>query len=89
MKALRMDLCYLCSQHGRQLPEHMTCQDPVDELHWDLLLTAHVMIREEEEPRVGGGCWMWSISVRGAHGPGLKAWAHPGSQSRVHPDSWL
>ena len=62
--AMRLDLVYLCSQHGRQLPPNMSYQDPVDDRAWALLLTAHVMIREEEEPRVGGGCWMWSISVR-------------------------
>ena len=62
--ALRMDLCYLMSSCGRRLPGWMNVGDPLEDLNWDMLLAAHVTITEEEEPAVGGGCWLWSISER-------------------------
>ena len=81
-----MDLCYLISMPRRQLPSHMQVGDPLGDASWDLLLAAFVMVREEEEPKVGGGCWLWSILEPRVHipriPPGLTA---PGlTLPRVH-----
>ena len=56
IEALRTDLCYLISMAGRELPGHMQMADPAVDKRWDLLLAAFVILREEEEPRFGGGC---------------------------------
>ena len=82
IEALRKDLCYLCSMHGRDLPSHMKVEDPPDDDHWDVLLGAHVMVREEEEPKVGGGCWLWSILEPRVHIPRVPPRAHG---PRAHP----
>ena len=75
IEALRMDLCYLCSMHGRELPSHMKVQDPPDDPCWELLMAAHVMVRDEEEPKVGG-CWLWSNSEPRVGGSSWWSQAH-------------
>ena len=59
IRALRQDLIIQIASKGRTLPSDMQLHDPAEDERWDVMLRAFVAIRDEEEPRVGGGCWLW------------------------------